>query len=192
MVPVRAGQLGETIVTDLHGKYYENTYRRNVFSAANAAGIATSVGLATACTGLIISNPVGSTVNVVLSRVGLSFSVAFPAASVVGLMVGYNSAVNVTHTTPVVGKMSNYVGVGPVPVANVDAAATLPTAPVLNTVIAAGLTGLITTSVFDSSNILELEGCIILPPGAYAAIYTSTASGALGFMGSFMWEEVPL
>jgi hypothetical protein len=37
-----------------------------------------------------------------------------------------------------------------------------------------------------------MEGSVILPPGAYAAIYTSTVSGAGSLAASFQWEEIPL
>ena len=35
LTPGRAGNLGDLIVSELHGRYYEQTYRRNVFVAAN-------------------------------------------------------------------------------------------------------------------------------------------------------------
>jgi hypothetical protein len=37
--------------------------------------------------------------------------------------------------------------------------------------------------------LVDLEGGLILPPGAYAAIYSLTAATGLF---SFTWEEVPL
>lgn len=190
-VAQRAGNMGEQIVSELHGRYYEASYRRTLFNAANQAAATTTVGLATTYTGLCLSNPVGSTVNVVLNKVGYSFIVAFAAASAVGLMCGYNSGTNVTHTTPGTPR-SNFFGVGSAGSALVDTAATLPTAPVVTHLFASGLTGAITTGELISGETVDLEGSVILPPGAYAAIYTSTASGASGFLGSFQWEEIPL
>ena len=40
--------------------------------------------------------------------------------------------------------------------------------------------------------ITDLEGSVVLPPGAYAIIATSTVSGTSGFWGSYTWEEVPI
>ena len=188
---LRLGSMGALITSDLHGAHYEAAYRRSLFAVANQAVTTTTVGLATTYTGLCISNPVGSSLLVVLTRVGYSFTVAFPAAAVVGLMVGYNSSTNVTHTTPVTPR-SQYFGAGASPVALCDVAATLPTAPFLNSVFTGGTTGAITTSVTNGANMHELDGSLILPPGAYAAIYTSTVSGTSGFAGSFLWEEVPI
>ena len=53
----------------------------------------------------------------------------------------------------------------------------------------AGLTGA-TTTVPYIPGVIDLEGSIILPPGAYCAFYTSTVSGTAGASFSFQWEEV--
>lgn len=186
---VRLGNLGELIFSELHGRYYETTYRKNVFSAATP-GVTTTVGLATTYTGLCLSNPIGSPVNLVVNKVGISFLVAFAAAAAVGIMVGFNSGTNVTHTTPVTPQ-AQFVG-GPAGYGLVDSSATLPTAPTLRTVLMAGLTGAITTAPTSNPGIFDLEGSLVIPPGGYAAIYTSTASGASGLAASWQWEEVPV
>lgn len=188
---VRAGNMGELIKSDLQPRYYESNYRRAMFNAANQATTATTAGLATTYTGLVLSNPIGSTVNLIVTKVGYSFGVAFTAAAAIGVMVGYNSGTNVTHTTPSTPR-SSFVGVGAAGVGLVDVAATLPTAPVVHTIFGTGLTGAITTEEAVSAEIVDMEGSIILPPGAYAAIYTSTASGAASFIGSIAWTEVPV
>lgn len=189
--PGRAGQLGDTIMSELQPRYYEQTYRRNVFSVANQAVTATTLGLATTYTGLCISNPVGSTVNMVLLKVGFSFIVVFAAVATIGLALGYNSGTNVTHTTPVTPR-SNFFGVGASPVGLADVAATLPTAPFYSHIFGSGLTGAVTTVPQVSPTIVDLEGSVILPPGAYACIVTSTVSAASSFWGSFCWAEVPV
>ena len=187
----RAGQLGDQIISELHGRYYETAYRRALFNAANQAPTTTTVGLATTYTGLVLSNPVGSPVNLVLNKVGYAFLVAFPAAAAIGIMCGYNSSTNVTHTTPGTPR-SNFFGAGGAGSGLIDVAATLPTAPVVTHLLATGLTGAITVQEMISGDMVDLEGGIVLPPGAYAAFFTSTASGASGFMGSMQWEEVPV
>ena len=107
-------------------------------------------------------------------------------------MCGYNSSTNVTHTTAGTPR-SNFFGVGATGSGLVDTASTLPTAPVLTHIFAAGLTGAITTfQEIGAQYVFDLEGGVILPPGAYAAIYTSTVSGTSGFFGRFQWEEIPV
>ena len=188
-ISMRMGKQGDLLVSGLHGRYYEQTYRKNRFGGT-IVGQTTTVGVATTYTGLCLSNPVNSSVNLVLDKVGVTFLVAFVAASTVGVMTGYNSATNVTHSTPAVvrnKKLDGAIGIG-----LLDSSATLPTAPVLDVVFLAGLTGAITTSAESSDGLFDLEGSIILPPGGYAAIYTSTASGASSMSASLSWEEVPI
>jgi hypothetical protein len=182
--------MGDLIKSDLHSRNYEANYRRTLFRAANQAGVVTTVGLALTYTGLCISNPVGSLINVVLAKVGIAFLVAFPAAAAYGIMTGYNAGTNVTHSvagTP----LSAFVGVGASGTALIDTSCVFPTAPVVHTILGSGLTGTITT-VPSIPLFTDLEGSVILPPGAYAAIYTSTVSGAASLLASFVWEEVPL
>jgi hypothetical protein len=190
---LRQGNMGDMIVSELHGRYYENTYRRNQFWASNPTGVtttATTSGTTTAIVGINISNPINSPVNLVLNKVGYAFTVAFAAAADIALGVGYNSGTNVTHTTPLTVR-NGYVGIGAAGYGLVDSSVTFPTAPNFIHALGAGLTGAITTTPYIQGY-LDLEGSIILPPGAYAGIFTTTAGGASGFFGSFGWEEVPL
>jgi hypothetical protein len=186
---LRTGRQGDMVVSELHGRYYETNNSKSLFSGSNQTGQVTTVGLATTYTGLCLSNPIGSGVNLVLNKVSAAFPVAFAAGAVVGVMTGYNATTNVTHTAAIVPK-SQFIGTGPTPLALVDSSATLPTAPTLNTVLSAIGTAAITAVSTAPAVYEDLEGSIILPPGAYAAIYTSSASGAAGMFASFSWEEV--
>lgn len=186
---LRLGNMGDLIKSDLSPKYYELNYRRALFNGA-VVGQTTSAALATTYTGLCLSNPIGSTVNLVIVKVGFSFSVAFAAASAIGLMTGYNSATNVTHTAAVTPR-SQFFGVGASGTGLLGSSSTLPTAPTVNTILGVGLTGAITTAPYILNTMAEIEGSIILPPGAYCAFYTSTASGASGGNFSFTWAEIP-
>lgn len=190
--PVSLGPQQDMLVSQLHGKYYEPAARKISFHGANQAGQTTTVGLATTYTGLCLSNPNGSGKNVVLNRVGYSFIVAFAAGSAIGLMVGYSST-DVTHTTPG-SPRNNFIDTnfGTAGVAKIDTSATLPVAPVVYALFGSGETGAITTTPHIGPTIVDFDGGLILPPGAYAAIYTSTASGASGLLGSFHWDEVPV
>lgn len=188
-VALRAGKGGEQIVGELHARYYETNYRRSLMNGANQAGATTTVGLATTYTGLCLSNPVGSGVNLVLTKVDVAFTVVPAAAMAVGVMTGYNAGTNVTHTTPGTPR-SQFYGAGVAGAGLIDTAATLPTAPVIDTILGSVGTAAITAVSEMPAFSRDLEGSIILPPGAYAAIYTSTASGTSGMWASFTWEEV--
>ena len=48
------------------------------------------------------------------------------------------------------------------------------------------------TAINESTQVIDLEGSIVMPPGSYICIVTSTASAATSFWGSFQWEEIPV
>lgn len=188
-ITARGGKQGETMVSELHGRYYEQSYRGNLFQGAIAAQV-TTVGLATTYTGLILSNPVGSNVNLSVNKCGFAFVVAFVAPAAIGLMTGYNGATNVTHTAAVTPRNlffnNSSTGKG-----LLDSSATMPTAPTLNSIFGVAATNAITVPPL-SSGFIDLEGSLVVPAGGYVAFYTSTASGAAGGFFSFQWEEVPV
>lgn len=184
-VQMRGDRYGATVVTELQPRYYEHTKRGHKFSAANQAGQVTTVGLATTYTGMGIYNPVGSGVELVLEKVGYAVLVAPAAAMVIGLMVGFPGA-NPTGVTTLTPK-NDYLG-QLTPLGIPFSVATIGT-PTLSRVLDVAQTGAITTSPKGCSGVYDIEGGIIIPPGGFAAFYTSTASGAAGFMGSMAWFE---
>lgn len=188
--PLRQGNMGDAIISELHGRYYEAAYRRTIFTAANQAAVATVALGTTTYTGLSISNPAASGVNLVLLKGSYALSVAVPTAGYLGIETGYNAATAVTHTTPGT-VLSTLIGVGSAGQGLVDTASTLPTAPTARIFLAN--TGTVATTGFNTSplQIFDLEGSIILPPGGYAAYYTFATNTASWFF-SWIWEEVPL
>lgn len=189
-IAIRQGNMGEQIVSELHGRYYETNYRRQLFSAANTAAVATTALAATTYTGLCLSNPIGSTVNLVVLKATWANSAALSAAAVLVLQTGYNAGTNVTHTTPVT-PISNFIGVGATGVGLTDSSSTLPTAPSSRILLAS--VGTLATTGYSQvgQQFMDLEGSIILPPGAYISFATSAANTAAWWF-SFSWEEVPV
>ena len=190
-VPQRSGQLGDVIVSELQPRYYEQGYRRNIFTVANQAAVTTTAALATNYTGLVLQNPVGSTINIVVLKCGYGFTATEPStAATVGLMCGYSAVANCTHggaITPV----SVFYGSSSQAQAKVDNASnTVSATPVVTHIFGSCSTGNINTQIIHSASIVDLDGSLILPPGAFCAFYTLVASGA-GCFFSFTWEEVP-
>lgn len=183
---LRIGKQGDQIISELHPRYYEQTYRGNMFIAATQAAQAVSIALATTYTGLLLSNPLGNSKNLVLHKVGIGLSAAPAAIAPLGLLVGFNGSTNVTHTTPSTTLRNALLG-GAAPTGLVDTAATLPTAPTLASVLMGGFTAAALPS--SSLSLIDIEGSIILPPGGYAGIYALTAVTGLF---SLAWEEVPI
>lgn len=186
---IRQGQLGDVIVSELHGRYYETGYRRNLFNAAvQGTGITTSAGLAAAYTGLALTNPTSSTVNLVLNKVGWGVNAA-PAAVMVVSLAFNTSSTAVTQTIAITGR-NNFLG-GAAPQGLAASSVTFPTAPINSHILGVIDTGAVTTMIHQT-NFVDLEGSIVMPPGSYLCIVTSTASAATSFWGSFQWEEVPV
>lgn len=184
----RGGRQGDAIVSELHGRYYEQTYRGNCFSASIQSVATTTVGLATTYTGLCVSNPVGSGYNLVLNKASVMQSVIQSVQpEAYAIAVGYNATTNVTHTAALT-IISNKIGSGTSSQARADTSATLPTAPTYHTFV--HNTG--TATANGTGSVIDLEGSIILIPGAYACWVTPGQASVAGLWFSFSWEEVPI
>lgn len=180
----RQGKTGDVIVSELNGRYYEQTSRQNVFNVATQALVTTTVGLATTYTGLALSNPVGNTKNLAILKVTFALGVITAAANTFGVAAGYNGSTNVTHTTPVTPRSSLF-GTGAAPTALADVSATLPTAPFY--VAFLGCNPSATTN--GGTLVLDFEGSLVIPPGGYV-LTTTQAVVTTGFWGSFSWMEI--
>lgn len=182
----RAGKQGDLIVSELHGRYYESTYRGNGFSISSQAVATTTVGLATTYTGLCLANPITSTKNLVLNKCSIMQSVIQSTqVEAYAIAFGYNATTNVTLTSAVTPQ-SNMIGSGAVSAARAATSATLPTAPLYGVFV----TNTTTATADSTVGVIDLEGSIILPPGAYAAWVTPAQASVAGLWFSFSWEEV--
>ena len=187
---LRQGQLGEMVVQSLHSDYYETTYRRNMFNAATQAGVTLSAGLATATTGLILTNPTTSSVNLVPNYVNFATN-AVPAASMIIGLAFNTSTTAVTQTTAITPRNS-FLG-GAAPQGLVASSVTFPTAPIISHIL--GSIDFIATpaNVYNKpTQWFDVQGSIVMPPGSYLCFYGSTASAASSFFASISWEEVPV
>ena len=108
--PVRLGQLGDVIVSELHGRYYETGYRRAMYTASMAAQTVSTglIALNAAYTGLSLYNPIGSNYLLAMNKVGVSIVVAPAAASGIGIATGTTS-VPPSSTTVATAIRSSYV-----------------------------------------------------------------------------------
>lgn len=180
----RSGRQGELLASELHGRYYEQTYRGNMFSiSTQGTNVTTTAALATTFTGLAISNPASTGVNLVLNKFTATQFAAGVAATV-GIMGGIG--VLTASLTP----QSRVIGGGQVSKALASASATIST-PVL--IVAVGSVGSVATTAYGATNgiVFDAEGSIIVPPGSFIASYTSTAQTS-AWQFSFAWEEVPI
>lgn len=189
VAPLRLGLDADLIVSEYRARYAEATVRGRHFEAATQAVVTSTVGLATTYTGLVISNPITSIINMILTKASMMQSV-LQATQVEGYAIatGFNSSTNVTHTTPVAPR-SRLVGAGSTPVGLADVSATLPTAPTYSTFIQ----NTNTATANGPGGVFDLEGSIVLKPGGYACFVTPTqASVASSLWFGFAWFEEPV
>lgn len=181
----RGGQDSELITGQAHGKYYEAASRHRIFWCANQADTTWSIALAGTHTGLMVSNPRMSNVNLAILRAGYVHCVAQAAEATIGLAGGYDADVECTHTVAL-GVYNAYI-LGPHGQANADASGVMPTAPVW---IEAYMSAFTAAALHATSpSIVDVDGCIVVPPGGYVAICALTVTHGLA---SMMWEEVPI
>lgn len=183
-IAVRGGKQGDMIVSELHGRYYETNVTGNLFSVnTQGTGVTTTAALATTWTGLGISNPAGSGVNLVLNKFTCS-QFAVGAAATIGIMGGTGVlAVSLIA-------QSRIIGAAGLSKANASASATIST-PLLIATFAQ--TGSLATTGYGLTPglVVDLEGSVIIPPGSFVASYTSiVTTSALNF--GYSWEEIPL
>ena len=195
--PARAGQLGDTIVSELHGRYYETTYRRAHFTAGVSTLIATATTASptTTITGAqVLYNPIGNTNNVVINKVSIGFALA-NLAGVVGIATGFNggTAISGTLTASTATAKNKFLG-GSAPTAQSYASAsiTLPTAVTLDTILFTTGSAATTAIATIPPMVYDFEGGIVLPPGGYATIWSNFIIPASSLLSTFQWEEVPI
>jgi len=195
MVNGRSGQLGDLIVSELHGRYYETTYRSNSFllSVSTAAAVTAYTGGAAGTPMICLFNPSGSGRNAVLNKISIGNVVAASAAGTVhfGLYFGTTAAITqATTTTPwnmLTQLQSGSVVTGFRNVALTSGSAASNIIPVTTYYWATAAGAALVTG-----GPVDLEGSIIIPPGSYAALGGSAALTSATWVGSMQWEEVPV
>ncbi len=182
-VGIRTGKQGEMSVSELHGRYYEQTYRQNLFSIQGAA-TTTTAGTAATFTGLAVGNPAGSGYNLAINKVTITQAASLTASTNIGVMYGPGAI-----TASLTVNANKFIG-GRASVTTATAGQTI-TAPILWTLLAGSGSGAMTVPLLIPSITVDLEGSLIIPPGTFIASYTSAAS-TTALLFYFQWEETPI
>lgn len=180
------GKQGDLSQSALHGEKYTQAYGGNLFTGASPSAVTLSAALATTYVGLCLSNPAANTKNLVVRRVSGVIIIAPATFLALGLVAGYAAGGITVHTTPITTLASALVGTGAAPTAKLDSACTLVGTPYWADWLQAN------AATGGNANFsTDIQGGLVLPPGAYVAIGANAAGPASGFLGSFEWEEVP-
>jgi hypothetical protein len=205
----RAGQQGDLIASLLHGRYYEQNYRGNVYmdgmGLTSISNTIWTTGTTDATSKGIVGiwNPTNSGVNAVVLQVFLGVTMT-AATNTGGAPYVYTKAVSeaaiTTGTTPtncktlaasgsVVKGMSGIAMTGKVNALTVLRAANLSGGSSANFSFVGTAVGQATPF---STSIEIVDGLIIVPPGGILALQATTTPVAHSAASGIVWEEVPV
>lgn len=202
----RLGRAGDAIVSELHGRFYEQAYRGNVYSVGHAAGVALSAStilLTSSATPILgVWNPASSPVNLVMLQASLMSFLNNVTSVAPGVYVWAASTGNAALTlglTPWNRKTLAQSG----SYAKGFAGATALTGLTNNLVVMEGAgelpiaSGLLTTVVPATTTtpgvagVQNFDGGFIVPPGGVLALLNTISSTTHTVAGRLTWEEVP-
>ena len=200
----RFGRQGDQMTSLLHGRFYEQTLRGNVFANGTVALVALSANTislnATTTPILGVYNPFGSGVNLAILQSSLSAGVNNTASVGLGAFVWATSTGNTalsTGSTPfsrflggAAGKAKGLAGVALTGLTNnlvVAHAADFPSPTVITTTV---LPTTVTTPMTTAT--LQMDGGIIVPPGGILALLNTVSTTTISVYGRMVWEEVPV
>ena len=191
----RSGQLGDVIVSELHGRYYETTYRGNSFllSVSTAAAVTAYSGGAAGTPMLTVFNPSGSGKNAVITKASVASVVAASAAGTVTFGIYFGTTAAITQATTVTPwSMGTQLQSGSVMTGFRNVALTSGSAASNVIPLASYYWATAAGAALVNNGVVDLEGSVIIPPGSYAALGGSAALTSATWIGSLQWEEVPV
>ena len=195
LVPYRQGRQADMTVSELHGRYYEQTYAGNVYSlsVAAAAAITAYTGGAAGTPQIALWNPAGSGKNAVILQASLANVVAASAAGTVawGLYFGVTAAIT-QATTTVPTNMLTLQKSGSAMTGFTNVALTSSTALTNVLPLSSYYWATAAGAINAAPPVAEIAGSIIIPPGCMIALGGSSALTSATWIGGLVWEETPV
>lgn len=182
-----AGKQGETLASEIHGKWYTAAYRGHAFWASTAAAGTTIPVTTTTAATFVIYNPIGSGVNIELIsyEVGMAAVTTTVAATI---CLGFSGSLTVAPTgltaltsLPCLNG-SNAAAVGRVYSAATIVATAAPFFPMVN---------LPSTAMTGTWGHYEFDGRVCLSPGTLAHTVATTVQTQAMIQG-IVWAEWPV
>lgn len=188
---LRGARKGGLVSQDVAGRYEELVYRGNTYTVANTAAQALTLGVA-AATGLILTNPLSSKVNLCLLEVCIALQSLPAGAAGLALWANPIAAAQAAYTyTTKITPVNALIGSTNASAAVAGSSITLPVAPTLVRAIGGGPAATVAASTAFPPFIKdEVAGAIIVAPGC--AISLQSVTTAISVIASFTWEEIPL
>ena len=203
VVGALGGQQADMIVSQLHGKYYTQAVRGNVFYGGTAgAGVVNTIFSNATFVGLLLWNPEGSNKNLSLIRCNVGINAQASTAASGWGYAWINNAGAGLATAAVVSAFTTVTATrGPAicatggqgaSVALVGSGATFTTALLWGRAASYGTsTGAITVETGPVRLTEDFDGMTIVPPGTVFAVTSSILTGITA-VSTLFWEEVPI
>jgi hypothetical protein len=205
---MRLGKNAEAVVGQLHGRFYEQTYRGNVYAAGMVLTSISNATFTTATTGATATpiiglyNPLGSGVNAVLLQAHMNvIMTALQATGCGGFTWMATSAAGPISTGIAPFKLSTLTATGSQCKVLAGTALTGMTGTLAllrgssmaggssyNTALLATAAGFQTQAV---PGIEHIDGSIIVPPNAVVGLFANTTPVAHSATSGLVFEEVP-
>lgn len=207
VVALRSGQLGDTIVSELHGRFYEQTYRGNVYTGGITAvtALSTNTITLTATTTPILGlwNNLSNSVNLVVLQASLQLfyntvTTPVPPGALVWAVSTSNGAIT-TGSTPYNCKTLTQSGsqakfftpaVALTGLTNNLAIVTASDIPTPGSVTYGTIAN--TAAQPTYGGVENFDGGIIVPPGGVLALLNTISTTTFSVYGRLTWEEVPI
>ena len=196
----RGGRFGEIITSSLHGKYYEQCSRGNVFIGSTATGGLALLALATSGNNPLLWNPYGSGVNLSVIKLTLSYvsgtcsvgSVVWATVTPAGSTPATASPIaTATQVLPVSALVGGGIKSKTLWAPAVNTFTT--TAPVFLMSTGIALNAMASTSTNEPwVNTVESDGVLVVAPGNAITVGFSTTTTTALFQVAIMWEEIPV
>jgi hypothetical protein len=208
-IPVGVGEFSDVLVTELMGRYYENTYRGLKFSNSTVGGgvqlaathlFSTAIGTFTPI--LAIYNPLtsGKNLSVEQAWIGLA-SAPLATATQTGaffFVVGSGQSItNAQSATPVNNGTLKAAGSSAIGISNAVLAGAVGNPAILRPIsgdIEVVTATANTNAILGSITVEDIAGSIIVPPGGYLGIANGVSNAVAGHLvvAGFTWDEVPV
>ena len=206
---VRQGNLGDVIVSELHGRFYEQVYRGNVYSAGSGATAlsANTITLVAATTPIVgVWNPLASTVNLVILQASIQTYIntyttpvgcgpLLWATSTGNGVISTGSAPFNRKTLSAAGSQAKAFNGGTALTSLTNNLVVLEAADFSHTgsltygTIVAPTSG---TTVTSYGGVQNFDGSLIVPPGGVLALLNTTSTTTMTAGSRLLWEEVPV
>jgi hypothetical protein len=205
--PFRQTNTGDLALSAVHARYYEQTYRGNVYSGGTtiAALSATTITLTATATPILgIANPSTNNVNCVLLYAHLvCVENAFLSSAGPGVFVWAGSGGNLVTTGGTPWNRKTLTATGSLVKYCQLSGATVLTGLANNLVIAGGTpftsptaltygTTVSTVLMPSYGGVWDIGGSIIVPPGGVFGILNTNSTTTWSVAGELVWEEVPV